>query len=85
MTLALKLGLQVWKEFEHMEISEAVVDRTVKTRCGSKKSRAHRIANGWAGAWTEAKQKTHDNQARRIRSLMFSAVLVRGPLPIFDK
>lgn len=42
MTLALKLGIEEWEEFEHMEISKAIIEGTVKTRCRGEKSHVQR-------------------------------------------
>lgn len=38
MTLALKLVLEEWEEFKHMEMSKKVIEGTVRARCGGEKS-----------------------------------------------
>ena len=38
MTLALKLRLEEWEEFEHMEMSKKVIEGTVRARCRGEKS-----------------------------------------------
>ena len=38
MTLALKLRLEEWEEFEHMEVSKKVIEGTVRARCRGEKS-----------------------------------------------
>lgn len=64
MTLALKLGQEEWEEFEHMELSEKVLEGTVRARCREEKSLGTKKSEGSAqdrNAWSEAKERMLDN------------------------
>lgn len=37
MTLALKLGIEEWEEFEYIEMSKKVIEGPVRERCRGKK------------------------------------------------
>lgn len=49
MTLALKLGIEEWEEFAHMEISKEVMEGTVGARCRGEKSFVQRMVSSLPG------------------------------------
>lgn len=49
MTLALKLGIEEWEEFEHVERSKKVIEGTVRMRHRGEKSLAQRMVSSLHG------------------------------------
>ena len=66
MTLALKLGLEEWEEFEHMELSKKVIEGTVRARCREEKSLGTKKSEKFdqdRNTWSEGKGRMLDKES----------------------
>lgn len=57
MTWALKLGIEEWEEFEHMEMNKKVIEGIVRARCRGEKSFIQGMESGLLGTGSHRKVK----------------------------
>lgn len=84
MTLALKLGIEEWEEFAHMEISKKVMEGTIRARCRGEKSFVQRMVSSLPG---QGAQGGGYVVICNICFLIFTAIVIFrcGIIPTFNR